>query len=390
MNRLVAVSIFLVSFMLSAEDAHRDQLTNHLTATGRLTLSSTATVTRYGIRFECSGEQIRQIEKEMGDFFLEINFPINQVRIQKAIDGTSIQYGLKTADDDTNTLDLIERADLKIPRCENHELMIDSVKTTVTIPSKNEILAGLLQHGRLVVLSGKKCSVRKLKNHLEMRQRIALWARTPRRWRFATGDGTRLNTVTMWNDGWIVKSNVSCNAAVANAFGGQSHQYSIACNRECRLIMLQGIFDYVNNSAKDALLSEHLERISGSEPMSEMRPEDDDNMIVKEGKYLDRALGVPANNWIPGDWGWIKNTDPKSYEYAGLEGSNTIYTGGNTFANLASGGIGPTFNKKIMGVYHWRSSTLQKSQTPELIKTLSEDPRKGGLLLDFRDFPKIF
>lgn len=360
--------ILFLALLSSVASAHEGK---------RISVSRDATPVRYGIRFLCENEKITQIYKEMGEWLSELNIPIAKLNMEMTIDGREIQFGLDTPERDTTTLDLLDRVDLKIPRTENVEVG----GKTVEAPSRQEILLSLMQHGRLMELSDELCDVSKLKDHVGIRQRIAAWAMTPKDWRF--GVGTPTTNEKFWEkDEWCLRAGVHSADALADVFVGSQNSYRMACQKQCMLIMCQGIFDYVKNVKKDKNMLDLLDAIAEKRPVYGIRTRVGSSG-QEIGKYLDRAMPVAPFNWVPGDWGWLKG-DPTSSK--GYEGSNTIYVGGNRLIEAGSGRVVGGLESKLKAVFHYTPNrTFDPADLPKLLK----DPVDGGILSDHRDFPKL-
>jgi hypothetical protein len=95
---------------------------------------------------------------------------------------------------------------------------------------------------------------------------------------------------------------------------------------------------------------------------------------------------------VPGDWGWIKNTDNSSSNEICAEGSNIIYGGGGRFVNYYADGPVRTLDEALKRVYGWRLGVDNgEIELPEdVMQRLRGDPRSGGLLRDVRDVPRLF
>jgi hypothetical protein len=120
----------------------------------------------------------------------------------------------------------------------------------------------------------------------------------------------------------------------------------MGCFNAARILEVGGIVDSFaqrisNNSGKsnpseveqDIQALNKLDEIAQGAPIEEIEPEITDGEVVKQGKYLDMHFNVPGNNWVPGDWGYIRNTDEVSHGIFGFEGHNFIYLGRGKFTD---------------------------------------------------------
>ncbi len=291
------------------------------------------------------------------------------------------------------------------------------------IVSRKEILAALMQHGREYVLTGPQCSIEALKDHIGIRQNIVKWAKVAQgRWKFPEKwviqpDGTlvleslpaKFNPA-FWGapeDAFIPKG-VSPHEAVQDAFTG-AFEYSLGCRSATKLCIMQGIFDYCRAVKKDIRMAEYLDSLADGEPVGHvggshaLPPQSLDHR-----NYLVRQFNVPPDNMIPGDWIYIKNTDTKSAQRTGYEGINTIYEGGDTFADYFyddpnavhgspyyTGGAKDAggLSRRLQEAYNWRFGILEDFEndpgraflTKPQIDGLMKDPSQGGLLMNSRD-----
>lgn len=138
-------------------------------------------------------------------------------------------------------------------------------------------------------------------------------------------------------------------------------------------------------------MAEHLDEITSPTPLDTMEMwvnGQSKKDMVKEGTLVDRHFKVPADHWVPGDWGWIKNPDDESAAENGLEGANIVYIGRGLFVVYYENDHDRTLDEGLVRVYRWRRDFKEQPITADLIQSLRKDPREGGLLRDVRDFPK--
>ncbi len=120
---------------------------------------------------------------------------------------------------------------------------------------------------------------------------------------------------------------------------------------------------------------------------------------LQPGKLLRLVRGVPPRHFVPGDWAYLLNTDPVTYEKTGYEGSNAIYLGRGRFDDYYDDhNHSYTFDEKLDEVYQWRNGVFSRSRDAALVRPLSAEdyerlsrtPAQGGLLLDLRLEPYLF
>ena len=177
------------------------------------------------------------------------------------------------------------------------------------------------------------------------------------------------------------------------------------------MVYAHAVLDYFNRIEKNPELTRQVEqKLLGDdgEPLVHVEPGimwkfEKDFPAEKEkipGKVLEIQFGIAAKNFVPGDWSYIINTDPITYEKTGYEGSNAIYLGKNRFddyyADKDQGHY--KYEEKMFEVYQWRNGVFSASRHKDKIKPIPEDikvkmdltPEQGGQVFDFRVFPQIF
>jgi hypothetical protein len=420
MNRtLKLISLSLLSTMAMAEPFVQPSHNGAQASQSNVAGHSTATEMPIngGVIFKCKPHELKKIEKEMSNYLAELEFPVSALKMTKAKDGKSITYNLNTPPEDSDTLTLAQRPELDIlPEILSYTRH-DGKVIRGEVTSRKEILAALMQHGREYVLTGKRCSVEHLKDHVGVRQSIVKWGKfSLMRWDFPeewTKEGkleskyAEMNPV-VWGarkDDFIPKG-VKPHEAIDDAFTGK-FKYSIGCTTAAKLIMVQGIMDYYRNVKKDQKMVDYLNARANRAPLSEIDVDEDDPARAKHGKYLSRQYNVPGNNLIPGDWIYIKNLHEDSSNQTGYEGSNTIYMGGDLMTNFyfqTPGALhgSPYFlheprevnlNHKLLEVWNWRKYVREDYEnnpnrdflTHDQVLALRKTPKQGGLLLDSRD-----
>lgn len=352
-----------------------------------------------GIRFVCQPGQLERIGSEMAGYLAALGIASDLVVTRADAAQGTLTFTLNTPRDDTDTLNLKDRPELKI-RDEVVTLPARGGKTrTVRTVSKKEIVLAMLQHGRLTEFKGGNCRIGALKDHVGVRQNTVAWAE-------------KMDLV--WPDGGFADWNgsywkygkprpgVPLHAALNDLFSHQ-HKYAIGCYTAAKIVMIQGVLDYYRRIARDNTMQKRVEArlwtdqepLVGIEPgaMWSFEADFDPRERARPGKILRIAYGIAARNFIPGDWAYLRNTDPVSARKVGYEGSNAIYLGRNRLVDLYNDhGHFYTVEQKLDEVYQWRNGVFSRSRDAAKIKPLSRQemealrntPERGGLLMDFR------
>jgi hypothetical protein len=372
---------------------------------GQIITEQSSTSTGEGIRFSCKPDQLENIESRMETYLASLG--ITPDLVVKKVDRTNgvMVYTLNTPNEDSNTLDLKDRAELhiqdeivRLPTKHGKEKKVHTV-------SKKEILLALLQHGRLTEFKDGACDVKALKDHVGIRQNIAAWAENLN-WVWPDGGPAKWNN-KYWKHG-TPKPGHPLHEALSDVFINQN-KYSIGCYTASKLVIIQGVLDYYRRIKKDPKQQKLLEnRLSvDKEPLVDIEPAKmwdfekgfDPQEFNRPGKLLKIEYGVAPKNLIPGDWVYFLNTDPVTYKKTGYEGSNPIYLGRNKFADYFNDNDHSyTYQQKVDEVYQWRNGVFSRSRdfakikplTPQNIEHLSKPPAKGGILRNIRVFPYFF
>jgi hypothetical protein len=349
-----------------------------------------------GLVFSGRSDQIAQVKTQMQQLLKQMGWTANQVLVREAAGGEWINYQLASVPGDTNTFDLSRRPHLGIGPEVISYVNRQGEKKSLAIVSQKETLATMLQAGRASRFSGPNCRVELLKEQIALRQNVVYWGMRAD-WVFPVDKLYRYNTADYWQvmkgDDWTLKPGVKSSEAIADAFVGK-FSYQIGCTSACRFIFAHGIFDFYRAVQPNAAVVARLGQLLDSQrPFIDIAPKVDRNrVVVKEGRLMDRHGDVPWNNWVPGDWGWIRNDDNKSAEELGSEGCNIIYAGGGYFVNYYPERPPKTLDQAISRVFGWRFE-LEESELdlpPDLMEQLRRDPRSGGMLRDVRDYPRTF
>jgi hypothetical protein len=344
-----------------------------------------------GIQFNCREEENKKLTESFKKLFEEYDWiAVGLVTTHLSKEGTQLNLRLHTTPTDTSTIDLFSRPEFKIQPDQDKFADRLGKQQNYEVASEKEIIASMLQNGRLFEFNKSYCQFEKFMEHVQMRKNIIRWG-VRAMWKFPEEGPTKINP-KFWNSDWTLKTGVKSSEAIADAFVGDFN-YEIGCTKACQKIMAQGILDYFKHVKKDQEMSDHLDRITAPKPLDtiEMKVNGSSRKeMVQEGALVDRHFAVPSDNWVPGDWGWIKNTDEKSAEENGYEGCNIVYIGRGKFVVYYESDPDRTLDEALVRVYQWRENSKENPIDSDLVRQVRKDPRDGGLLRDVRDFPKNF
>lgn len=395
LKNLLLSSLFTLSF------------TAYASSTTQLNLSAEplTSTSEDGIRFVCEPAQLSRLERDMTRYFAALNIaPTWVVKNRDAAHGV-LRYSLNTPADEVNTLTLKSRAELHIhddwvvlPSAARRSKKIHTV-------SKKEIVLALLQHGRVTEFTGAACVVSALKEHVGIRQNTVAWAENLS-WGWPDGDAAQWNE-KYWSQG-TPKPGVALHDALNDVFL-QQQKYSIGCYTATKLVVIQGVLDYYRRVKKspaqvrliEARLSADHEPLTGIEParMWDFEVDFDPQELNRPGKLLKITRDVMPFNFVPGDWIYILNTDPVSYQRTGYEGSNAIYLGRNKFDDYYNDHHHAyNYVQKLNEVFQWRNGVFNRVRDAAKIQALndadiqrlSRRPSEGGLLKSIRVTPYFF
>lgn len=349
-----------------------------------------------GIRFECNGGpgNVAAIRAQMHDYLEQLGIPRSWVDEQSR--GTAALFTLNTPADDTLTLDFARR-----PGMDLHDVVVrlpaaaGKLREVRTVSTK-EIVLALLQHGRLTEFP---CRIEALREHVGVRQNIVAWAEVID-WLWPNGGAAAWNA-KYWRYGTPSKRH-PLHEAVNDAFVHPA-RYRIGCYTATKLALLQGVLDYYRRVHPDAdklrrieaRLTADGEPLVGVEPGTMWYFEDDYSAAeaARPGKLMELQRGVATGNFVPGDWLYLRNTDPHSRSKTGYEGSNAIYLGRDRFDDYYNdNGHGYSYREKLAEVYQWRHGVFSRIRDAAKAKPLAEadfaalsrTPQAGGLLEDYR------
>ncbi len=354
--------------------------------------------TQADVVFNCPAELV-VLQEGLSEYLQELRIPTAQVIQTADIQSGVLAISLRTPLNDTNTLDLFMRPEyslsterVRLPATKGKMRVLDTV-------SRKEIMLALLQHGRMTVFKDKACSVEVLSNHVGVRQNIVAWAQHLN-WDWPNGGPAKWNA-KYWSNGSL-NPGVSLHTAVMDVFLHQN-KYSMGCYTATKLVIVQGILDYYSRVKHDRIRTRRIEDIlladreplQGIEPSSMWNIEKNFNTHEREqkGKLLELYSSVASRNFVPGDWGYILNTDPVSKQKTGYEGSNAIYLGRKLFDDYYDdNNHNYTYEQKLDEVYQWRNGVFSRRRDAKKIKHLSPEeqallsntPATGGIELDVR------
>lgn len=359
---------------------------------------------RNGVSFHCSKFQLQKIEKDL-DFYLS-TIEVKPDWYTKYYDENiqALYYTLNTPVDDFDTLSFKDRKMYSV----KDELVSKPIsadrEVTVSTVSRKEIVLSLFQRGRDTRFKGDKCNAQSFIDHVGIRQNTVLWAQKLE-WVWPDG-GPAFWNKKYWING-TPKPGVSINEAFMDMFINQN-KYAIGCYTASKMVMVQAVLDYYKRVQPN---SEMLKKIINklmvdNEPLVGIEPHrmwsfekgHDHSKNHVHGKILDIMYEVAPMNFVPGDWAYLLNTDAKTYEKTGYEGSNAIYLGGGKFDDYYNDhNYSYTYKQKLNEVYQWRNGVFSRSRDKDKIKPVSEQdyhrfglsPEKGGLVLGLRTFHEL-
>ncbi|NMM18371.1 MAG: hypothetical protein HHJ15_00175 [Rhodoferax sp.] len=367
--------------------------------------ASSKTLSESGIVFRCTSQQLLELQPVVDAYLESLGVDLTLMSKQTGVQPDTLAYTLIGPSSISNTLDLIDHASsgltdelVELPAARGE-------KTTVLTVSKKEIVYAMLQHGRTTLFIGPACDVQALKDHVGVRQNIVAWTESLA-WKWPNGGSARWNK-KYWKQGTPVKGPF-LHEAVNDVFLNQE-QYAMGCFAAIKLVMIQGILDYYRRIKKDPVTSTLIEArlLQGGEPLDDIEPGVMWNFEVnstpqeraRPGKLLGIQYGVPADNFIPGDWAYFLNTDPVTYGKIGYEGSNAVYLGRGKFNDFYNDHHHYyTYKEKLNEVYQWRNKVFSRRRDVARVKPLSaadferlsKTPERGGIQLDLRGIPFMF
>lgn len=362
-----------------------------------------------GLSFSCSPEGLKTVQKEMAAWFIALGIDPSLVVQKGRPEQGNLLYTLNTPESDTTTFDFYKRPQYQLKDDTLTLNYADGKKREIKAVSQKEILLAFMQHGRLTEFKDGDCSISVLKDHIGVRQRIAAW--TENTWWNWPGDnnpGATAWNYDLWTHDGTPKKGVSAQAAFADVFTNPL-KYAPYCYTASKLTVTNGILDYYKYVKNDPATLDKLETrlwLDG-DPLVDIdptlnadnvsivgtgKPFVDASAIIKGGKLIDATFNVSPNNFIPGDWAYFLNTDPRSANIRGFEGSNTIYLGRDKFDDYYHE-HGGSFSKteKLEEIYLWQGEGIVPKPniiiTDAIREKLNHTPTEGGIVENFRWVP---
>lgn len=369
------------------------------------TLAAPAQASADGVAFSCGTGLASAIQTGMGRYLAELGIGPALYQLTADTQTGSLTYTLRTPADDTNTLDLFKRPEFNVGQDTVTLPQAGKAPVSVQTVSRKEIVLALMQHGRQTVFSGAACDLQALKDQVSLRQNIVAWSEHLH-WVWPDGGPARWNA-RYWMDGTPVRGR-ALHTALLDAFT-QHDRYAIGCYTATKLVVLQGITDYYRRVKADpstTALVEQRVQVNG-DPLVNIEPgdmwffEDDFDPREKDrpGKLMKMHYHVAPTNFVPGDWIYILNTDPKTRHKTGYEGSNALYMGRNRFDDYFNDhNHSYSYEEKVDEVYQWRNGVFSRSRDADKIQPLSAEdmrrlsqrPAQGGLVKAYRVVPYLF
>ncbi|MFM8316554.1 MAG: hypothetical protein ACKOA8_19915, partial [Deltaproteobacteria bacterium] len=155
----------------------------------------------FGVQFNCSKDQIQKLEKEFNQLFSSYGWlgDPSLASLKTSTEGTQLNIHLNTPLTDTDTLTLHNRAEFKINPDIDRFVDRSGKKHDYKIADEKEIVASMLQRGRLFEFEKSFCSFEKFLEHIKIRQNIIRWG-IRALWKFPE-DGSKTNT-KLWASDW--------------------------------------------------------------------------------------------------------------------------------------------------------------------------------------------
>ena len=359
----------------------------------------------YGVQFSCLPSQLDHVSQDMSRYLQQLGMPADL--IQETFDRAqgTVTYSLLGSKEGTSTLSLGLRPELSI----QDEVVLLPAKNhktrRVTTVSKKEVLLALLHPGRLTKFKGKACEVQALIDHVGVRQNTVLWTELLE-WGWPEGGPAEWN-VRYWRSG-TPTPDVPLHEALNDMFFQQG-KYKMGCYAASKVVFAQGTLDYYRRVKRDPATARTVERrlLSDKEPLVDLEPhrmwnfetDFDPLELQRPGKVLRLIDGVAAKNFVPGDWAYFLNTDLRTNQKTGYEGSNAVYLGRNRFDDYYNDNQHYyTYQEKLNEVYQWRNEVFSRRRdfakiqplTAQDYERLGATPENGGLVMGFRVAPYLF
>lgn len=360
-----------------------------------------AAPTEGGVRFKCAEAQQADFDKELQQFLGALGVKASWV--EKSAECGAVTYRLGP---ELSRITAVEMYHAPVFELRNEIIRLPTTEPgktrDVQTVSKKEIAVSLLHPGRT---TEAPCDIEAFKDHIGLRQNIVAWTERLS-WNWPDGTPAEWNK-DYWNRGTPTGDTV---AAFNDAFVRQE-AYAIGCYTASKLAVSQGILDYYNRvNPNPARLKEVLSYLHlDDDPLIRVEPEamwvefESDPKaaaaLEKEGKLLKMLPVVAQENFVPGDWAYMRNTDKATQDKTGYEGSNAIYLGRGRFDDFYNDHYySYTYLEKLDEVYQWRNEVFSRSRdmgkvmpmTLEETRRLGTTPEQGGLVMAYRVVPYFF
>lgn len=359
----------------------------------------------YGVRYTCAPDQLEPLRAAMAHYLLQLGIPAHLVRVNIDRPHGQLTYALAGSGENTRTLYLAWRTELAIQDEEVQVPISDQETRPLKTVSRKEIMLALLHPGRLTEFKGQACDVQALIDHVGIRQTTVMWAEVLH-WGWPDGDAAEWNT-RYWHQGTPLPE-VALHDALNDLFF-QQDKYSIGCYTATKIVFAQGTLDYYRRVKQDPEMARRVaerlladqEPLVGVEPgrMWSFEPDFEAAELQRPGKLLRMVEGVASDNFVPGDWIYLLNTDAQTYQRTGYEGSNAIYLGRNRFDDYYNDNNHYySYKEKLSEVFQWRHGVFNRRRdfakhkplAPQDYERLSATPDNGGMLLGYRVVPYLF
>jgi hypothetical protein len=361
---------------------------------------------REGLQFVCDSANASVLKSDLAAYFKSLDIPPDLVVPREDANGDQhlLSYVLRGTGISSDTLGISRDPRFAVA---NERVALPGKNGIIQfreVASRKEIVLALLHPGRLTRLGPAGCSVAALQDHVGARQNIVAWA-SQLEWQWPDGEYAAWNE-KYWDSG-TPKLDVPLHAALNDAFLNQD-AYAVGCYAATKLVIAQGVLDYYRRIKQDPHLTSLVEKrlLSDREPLVNVEPGEmwsfepgyTPEKEPRKGKLVELARNVAPHNFVPGDWIYILNTDPTTYQKRGYEGSNAIYLGQGKFDDYYNDNQHAyTYLQKLDEVYQWRNGVFSRSHDAEKIRFLSQDeldllgksPKSGGLVLSYRAIPRL-
>ena len=364
-----------------------------------ISLTTLAATPPGGITFSCLPSQQVAFESELQQYLESLGIKKSWIDSHSSPGGVTYQLSGELAK--TSPVHFFEHPELDLRNSIIHLPTVKPGKTRAVLSvSQKEIALALLHPGRA---TEAPCDIQELKDHIGIRQNTVAWAECLE-WGWPDGGPARWNK-KYWNKGTPTKDVV---AAVNDTFV-QQKKYAIGCYTASKLVVAQGVLDYYARIRPDSeKLNKIVERLfRDKDPLINIEPpgmwffETDFNKADLEisGKLMKLTHNVAPENFIPGDWAYLRNTDDATNEKTGYEGSNAIYLGRGKFDDFYNDHYySYTYLEKLDEVYQWRNEVFSRSRDMGKVHPLNVvevyklglAPEQNGLVMPYRAVPYFF